>query len=227
MRILTWNIHGCLGTDGLFEPERTAAVLHHIGADVAALQEVYDGRAGADGFDGFAFFRSRCGPHAVDAVTIDGPVHRYGHMVCSRWPIAWAESHNVSVPGREPRHIVDLAVRHPHGLLRVLATHLGLRARERQSQGHTLQTLLRLHVDLPTVVLGDFNEVRRGAGLFRGLAGLLSRPAAPATYPARLPLFALDRILGRPGRLIRDVSVWRGDRPASDHLPLLANLDFG
>lgn len=227
MRVLTWNIHGCLGTDGHFSPDRTAAVLHHIGADIVALQEVYAGRPGTDGFDGFAFFREHCGPHAVRAVTIDDSTQRYGHMVCTRWPVVWSSEHDVSVAGREPRRIIDMAVRHPNGVLRVLASHFGLRAGERQPQSQTLHDLLRLHPDTPTVVLGDFNEVRRGGGLFRAIDGMVTRAPAPATYPARLPLFALDRILGRPEPLIREVTAWRRDRPASDHLPLLATLDFG
>lgn len=227
MRIVTWNVHGCVGTDGRFDPGRTAAVLNHLDADLVALQEVYADRADTDGFDGFEFFRDRCGPHAVTATTIQDAPHRYGHMVCSRWPVAWSARHDVSAPGREPRSILDLVVRHPDGPLRVLATHFGLRARERWRQAERMHELLRLHPDLPTVMLGDFNEARRGGGLFRLLDGQMVSAATPATYPARLPLFALDRILGRPAELIRDVKVWRGDRPASDHLPLAAVLSRG
>jgi endonuclease/exonuclease/phosphatase family metal-dependent hydrolase len=40
LRIATYNIHRCVGCDGLEAPERIAAVLQDIKADVAALQEV-------------------------------------------------------------------------------------------------------------------------------------------------------------------------------------------
>src|SRR5437879_122411 len=40
LRIATYNIHRCRGIDGRTRPERTAAVLRAIGADVVALQEV-------------------------------------------------------------------------------------------------------------------------------------------------------------------------------------------
>src|ERR1022692_4163476 len=40
IRIVTYNIHRCRGLDGRVRPERTAAVLRAIGADVIALQEV-------------------------------------------------------------------------------------------------------------------------------------------------------------------------------------------
>lgn len=224
LRVATWNVHGCLGTDGLFAPDRIAGVLHRVQADVVALQEVYDSRQGTRDFDGFAFFERHCGPHAVAAVTIRGNPHRYGHMVCSRWPVAWAVQHDISVAGREPRMLIDMAVRHPDGQLRVLATHFGLRLRERRLQSAQLQHLLLRDLETPTVVLGDFNETRRRGGVFRGLAAQFASPSAPATFPARRPLFALDRIWCRPRHLIRELGIWPEDRHASDHLPVVADL---
>ena len=40
LRIATYNVHRCRGIDGRTRPERTAAVLRAIDADVVALQEV-------------------------------------------------------------------------------------------------------------------------------------------------------------------------------------------
>ena len=40
LRIATYNIHRCIGRDGIEAPERIAAVLRDINADVMALQEV-------------------------------------------------------------------------------------------------------------------------------------------------------------------------------------------
>ena len=40
LRIATYNIHRCRGIDGRTRPERIAAVLRDIDADVIALQEV-------------------------------------------------------------------------------------------------------------------------------------------------------------------------------------------
>jgi endonuclease/exonuclease/phosphatase family metal-dependent hydrolase len=49
-----------------------------------------------------------------------------------------------------------------------------------------------------------------------------------ATFPARLPLFALDRILVHPHGGLANVTVHasRVARAASDHLPLKAQLRF-
>jgi len=40
VRIATYNIHRCRGIDGRTRPDRIAAVLRAIDADVVALQEV-------------------------------------------------------------------------------------------------------------------------------------------------------------------------------------------
>jgi endonuclease/exonuclease/phosphatase family metal-dependent hydrolase len=40
LRIVTYNIHRSIGMDRRTRPERIAAVLRDIGADVVALQEV-------------------------------------------------------------------------------------------------------------------------------------------------------------------------------------------
>jgi endonuclease/exonuclease/phosphatase family metal-dependent hydrolase len=44
LRIATYNIHRCRGIDGRTRPERIAAVLRSIDADVVALQEVVGAR---------------------------------------------------------------------------------------------------------------------------------------------------------------------------------------
>ena len=52
------------------------------------------------------------------------------------------------------------------------------------------------------------------------------KPPAPATFPARWPVLALDRIWVRPRRRLERVFVHRSPtaRVASDHLPVVAWL---
>ena len=39
MRVATYNVHGCIGTDGRHDPDRVADVITELDADVVALQE--------------------------------------------------------------------------------------------------------------------------------------------------------------------------------------------
>src|SRR2546423_1878025 len=43
LRVATYNIHRCIGTDGRHDPGRIARVLNEIHADVIGLQEVDTG----------------------------------------------------------------------------------------------------------------------------------------------------------------------------------------
>ena len=40
VRILTYNIHSGVGTDGVYDLERVAGVIRRASADIACLQEV-------------------------------------------------------------------------------------------------------------------------------------------------------------------------------------------
>lgn len=116
--------------------------------------------------------------------------------------------------------------------LRVIATHLGLRPAERRAQVQRLLARVRQgdhppeHPPLPTVLLGDINEWLLWGRPLRWLHRWFEATPAPATFPSRWPLLALDRIWVRPRtRLLR---VYRyadaHARLASDHLPLIAEI---
>lgn len=40
MIVSTYNVHRCIGTDGRHDPDRVAAVIRELDADVVGLQEV-------------------------------------------------------------------------------------------------------------------------------------------------------------------------------------------
>ena len=39
IRIATYNVHACVGTDGRHDPSRVAGVINEIDPDIVALQE--------------------------------------------------------------------------------------------------------------------------------------------------------------------------------------------
>ena len=50
-RILTYNVHRCVGVDGRLSPERVAEVIAAADPDIVALQEVDVRRARTGGID--------------------------------------------------------------------------------------------------------------------------------------------------------------------------------
>ncbi len=224
LRVATWNLHGFVGRRGSFDPERSLRVIDELDVDVLALQEVSSRDPRSRGMDTFEFLRTRSGREAFEARSVAGLQGHFGQMVLSRWPIIKGRIHDVSVPWREPRMLVEVTLATPAGRLRVIAAHLGLGVRERRGQILALHRILAQEPPGPTLVMGDFNEVRR-----RGLAQRLLTPEFTAsgghlTFPAHRPLLPLDRIWSAAPLVMQRSWVHRAAREASDHLPLVAEL---
>jgi endonuclease/exonuclease/phosphatase family metal-dependent hydrolase len=223
LRLASWNIHGGIGLDRRFDPERIARVIGELDAGLVALQEFSAPRR----FALLAHLQRATGWHAVTAPTFVRRGSDFGNAVLSAWPVESARIHDLAVPGREPRNAIDVVVA-AHGLrLRVVATHLGLSAAERVCQVDALLERIGEGDTLPTVLLGDFNEWRRRGGSVRGLDARFAAAPACATFPAPRALLALDRawISRGFGQLRAEAHRSRLTRLASDHLPLVATID--
>ncbi len=85
MKLATWNIHRCIGRDGVKSPERCAAVLQEIDADVIALQEV-ESRPGHEG-DVLAYLARESASHAIPGMTMIKQDACYGNAVLTRLPV--------------------------------------------------------------------------------------------------------------------------------------------
>ncbi|HYF58091.1 MAG TPA: endonuclease/exonuclease/phosphatase family protein [Burkholderiaceae bacterium] len=223
LKVATWNIHGAVGCDRRFDPERIGRVLREIDADLVALQEVPLG--GSECTDVLAVVREACGGHVAEGPTLDTPRRRYGNAVISRWPIESVRTLDLSFGSREPRGALDADLRcHDHPL-RVVATHLGLSPAERR---HQIRKLLEVFDTdaMPVMLMGDINEWFVWGRPLRWLVSHFQAVPAPATFPSRRPLFALDRIWIRPRQRLLQVNAHTTPlaRLASDHLPLVARI---
>jgi endonuclease/exonuclease/phosphatase family metal-dependent hydrolase len=224
LTIATYNIHGAVGTDRRFDPQRVAQVLKEISADIIALQEVPLGGKAIPNV--LKILQEATGFNAVEGPTRDNPKKRYGNAVLSRYPIIATRNIDLSFGSREPRGALDADVDcHGHPL-RVIATHLGLRPAERREQ---IRRLLQVFDTdrMPVILLGDVNEWFVWGRPLRWLIDHFEAVPAPATFPSRWPVFALDRIWISPRhRLVHvEVHVTPLSRVASDHLPLIAHID--
>jgi endonuclease/exonuclease/phosphatase family metal-dependent hydrolase len=81
---------------------------------------------------------------------------------------------------------------------------------------------------MPMILLGDLNERLIYSRTLRRLVSHFYRSPAPRTFPARYPLFALDRIRVHPGERLARVDVHRSPlaRVALGHYPLIAELSM-
>jgi len=227
LTLATYNIHACIGTDGLFEPARIAGVIDEIAPDVIALQEVEHHRIGD--LDLLEYLAARTGLEAIAGPTLLRDTRHYGNALLTRLPVATLQRIDLSVPGREPRGALDATFGDRGQGIRVVATHLGLKTRERRCQARRLLSLFESPTAAVSVLMGDFNEWLLWSRNLRSLRAHFHATANHATFPSRWPLLAIDRILASPPGALLSLETHRTPlaRVASDHLPLKAALNTG
>ena len=243
LRILTYNVHKCIGgLDRKYGPERVRDTIAHYEPDVVALQEV-DNQAKrsnhhrqVDLLGDMLGLRHRT---YFPNVTLRGG-GEYGNAILSRFPLTRTENIDLTIPPKKRRSVLHARYRvrlngtrgrHTR-TVHVYNLHLGLAGFERRIQ---LRKFLQSHpfVGLdhrtPVIVCGDFNDVWGTLGKRHLVpAGFRSIATAPKTFPAYAPVRALDSVYVRGRVELRRVMRSRLDlaKEASDHLPLIADLEI-
>ncbi len=247
LKVATYNIHK--GVRGLGPTKRLE--IHNLGlgiealeADLVFLQEVrHFHHREAREFDhtyfgwpqqGQAEFLAPTGyevAYRTNAVTKHG---EHGNALLSRFPLGDVGHHDVSDHRFEQRGLLHVPVRWQGQELHAVVAHLGLMHRSRLRQVQRLAAFIEAHVPAGArlIVAGDFNDWGERLDPAMNDCGLqrAEDPASasrPATFPSRVPVFALDRIYTRGLQCTR-LKVPRGPSWArmSDHLPLLAELEL-
>lgn len=237
IRIATYNVHKCRGMDGRVSPERIAAVIAELDADVVAIQEILDVHNGRPEFNqarqihGTLKRYQRC--FGENRTLHGGP---YGNMTLSRFPVRLCRNYDVTWRRRERRGCLRTdVVLGEDVVLHIFNVHLGTSFIERRHQARKLlseEVLNRLEHSGPRIVAGDFNEWTRG------LASRLMRDAFEVadpraflryarTYPGVLPVLHLDHFYYDAQLSLKSFRLHRSRKAlvASDHLPLVAEFE--
>ncbi|MEO9213616.1 MAG: endonuclease/exonuclease/phosphatase family protein [Caulobacteraceae bacterium] len=245
VRILTYNVHRCVGVDRRLDVGRVAEAIASADPDIVCLQEVDVGRARTGGVDQAHRLAQRLGMVSRFHAALEVEEELYGDAILTALPErpikAGPLPGHPRIPRLEPRGALMVAIEVAPGReVQVINTHLGLVPREQQLQAVALAGPAWLESPErrdPLVLVGDLNatsaslvhrilaarlddahaRLRRGAG--RGRI---------ATFPSRAPVLRIDHVLVSAGvRVSRMAAV---DTPltrvASDHLPLIVDFEI-
>ena len=238
IRVVTYNVHKCVGLDRRVRPARIAAVLRELDADLIAMQEVVSVEsAAAREVHQARFIAEELGYEFRIGENRKHQGGAYGNVVLTRLPVAYCHNYDITWRWQERRGAlrVDVCLDEPRApVLHLFNVHLGTAYVERRHQGRKLvsESVLRdPRLQSPRVVLGDFNEWTHGLA-----SRLLSEELRSAdvrthlrtrrTYPGPLPLVHLDHIYYDPALTLERLTLHRSRLAlvASDHLPLVADF---
>ncbi len=222
LTLATYNIHGCIGRDGRYAPERIRDVIRELDADVVAVQEI--DAPERHGLELAYWLGEESRLRVIAGPTLLERKGHHGNAVLTRCQYGDIRLLDLSRPRREPRGAIDLDLRCNGATIQVIATHLGLRTRERRIQ---VQRLLE-RVGQNCILMGDFNEWWLWGFPLRRLKAVFARSPALPTFPSARPVFALDRIWIKPPASFVSIGVHRTRMSAiaSDHLPLKAVVEW-
>ncbi|MDJ0869501.1 MAG: endonuclease/exonuclease/phosphatase family protein [Myxococcota bacterium] len=239
LRLVTYNVHSCVGLDGKLSPERIARVLARLDPDVVALQELDVGRARTGGIDQAELIARELEMmlHFHPTVTVEE--EQFGDAILSRLPTT--RVHAGPLPGlpgrpdREPRGALWVRVEAGGRELQVINTHLGLSARERGRQVDALlgpEWLGHPDCSAHRVLCGDLNALpwfpvcRRLGRVLRDCQNGLREHRPRRTWGSRLPVGRIDHVFAdRSLAVVRvEVPATELTRVASDHLPVVVDL---
>ncbi len=238
-RILTYNVHRCIGMDGHLSPQRIANVIAPCRPDIVCLQELDVGRVRTRGVDQAHAIARELGMHMLFHAALQVMGEQYGNAVLTARPAELVKAGPLPGvrlrPFVEPRGALWASVEIGGSRLQVITAHLGLSGQERLTQVDALLGPEWLgHPDCrqPAVLAGDFNAIprsrayRRLAATMGDAQSILDGHRPQSTFPSRWPLMRIDHVFVTGAVKVLRVESVRTPlaRIASDHLPLLVDL---
>jgi endonuclease/exonuclease/phosphatase family metal-dependent hydrolase len=239
LRVMTYNVHSCLGMDGKISTHRIAQVIERYDPLIVGLQELDALRPRSRGEEQAELIARELGMHVSYFPVFKPGPELYGDAVFSRFPIEVVRAAPLATdsPEREPRGAIWLRVQFNGIKINFINTHFGLGRFERVAQAADLMSkdwIGGIELDEPIILCGDFNTFPNTFP-YRTLVSRLHdvqiamknfRPRK--TFSVVSPIFRIDHIFISGHFKVHRIQVPRNHltRLASDHLPLIADLDF-
>jgi endonuclease/exonuclease/phosphatase family metal-dependent hydrolase len=234
LRVMTYNIHVGVGMDKKLDLQRIADVIKKEKPDLVGLQEVDRGVKRTEGRDEIVELAALTGMQYAFAHNLDYQGGQYGVAVLSRFPIRHID-HRKYENRREAERRGMLRVEIDLGAGRIINfvnTHLDYQFDD--GRLFEAQQMLKFLEGAkgPLIVVGDFNDEPSGNTYKLMLAGFedawirAGSKDAGLSYPADKPVKRIDYVFTRRVDKVRTKKAWVVNTLASDHIPVVADLEI-
>ena len=233
IRVMTYNIHVGIGMDKKLDLKRIAEVINKEKPDLVGLQEVDRGVQRTQRIDEIIELSKLTHMDYAFAFNLPYQGGQYGVAILSRFPIR-ATEHRLykNLREAERRGLIRAEVKIDGRLVHFVTTHLDYQHDD--GRLFEAQQMLAFLSDVkgPLIVVGDFNDTPAGdtSKLMRSLFddAWAVRPTDEGfSYPADKPTKRIDYIFMRRTDGIRTKRAWIVETLASDHIPVVADLEIG
>jgi len=232
LRVMTYNIHVGVGMDKKLDLQRIADVVNKEHPDLVGLEEVDRGVTRTEGKDEIAELAGFTSMSYAFAHNLDYQGGQYGVAILSRFPIKEID-HRKYENRREAerRGMIRVLVDVNGRAVNFVTTHLDYQFED----GRVFETeqLLKFLEGIkgPLIVAGDFNDEPTGEAYklmttqFRD-SWNAEKNGAGLSYPADKPAKRIDYIFTRRSDELKTKKAWIADTLASDHVPVIADLEL-
>ncbi len=233
IRVMTYNIHVGVGMDKKLDLPRIAEVINQQRPDLVGLQEVDRGVERTQRIDEIAELAKLTRMDYAFAFNLKYQGGQYGVAILSRAPIL-ATDHHLYLNTREAerRGFIRAEVRIGGHLINFVTTHLDYQYEDgRVFEAKQLLAAMK-DVKAPLIIVGDFNDVPAAEAYqlmhesFDDAWSLTKTGDEGFSYPADKPAKRIDYIFTRRVDRIKAKRAWLVATLASDHVPVVADLEL-
>ena len=218
VRVMSYNVHNCIGSDKVKDIDRCANVILEANPDIVAIQEV-DSCTRRNKRYVLGELGEKAGYHAYFGPTIPYKGGKYGIGVLSKKKALSVEFHRLPCR-KEPRGLLVVEFDKYY----FLATHLSLvRPDQRESTQIIKEIVSKLNK--PVFLAGDMNAQPHSPTmeLFKEYMTVLT-DETKFTFPALNPRGCIDYVMGANASFkVKKNHIFYGDI-SSDHLPLYVDV---
>lgn len=233
LRVMTYNIHVGVGMDKKLDLQRIADAINKERPDLVGLQEVDRGVERTQRKDEIVELAALTKMEYAFAHNLDYQGGQYGVAILSRFPILNVD-HRMYQNKREAerRGMIRVEVKLDNKTVNFVTTHLDYQFQDgRLFEAEQMLDFLR-DIKGPLIIVGDFNDEAVGTAYKLMLnkfddAWIASKQTATGfSYPADKPIKRIDYIFFRRSDGLKVKKTWVVETLASDHVPVVAELEL-